>query len=351
MKILHIFSAIITITSLAVIGESNSIFAQIYPAEGRPIILLLIPKSNFVDGEIIPITGHALPNSTVTISLADNYGNVENSTKVKSNSTGHLSTSLGIPLHVIGGAWYVFATSDENHSAIKIMVNVHGVSTMSLDFPSELPPLKQFKLGIKAKDITCKEGLHLIIKAENGSPACMTLKTGIKITLRDNWATTFGTGVAVNDYNVSCNTTYPRSDSGIAVLYMRTNSIGKVCVRYYNLNNTPTIVGDRIFDANNISNNTSDVTTWASTNTLQGNDNATIVYTIKTGNKTGFYGLSLTCGGVPLAVGYGANYTITANDFPWVNQVFHCGVITYDYYIEGTKGIEVGYIPYPVVIK
>lgn len=347
MKTRYIFFAIIVITSLVAIGESNSIYAQIYSAGGMPIILLFTPKSSFVDGEIIPITGHALRNSTITISLADNYGNVENSTEVKSNSTGYFSTSLSIPLHVIGGAWYIFATSDENHSAIKIMVNVHGVSTMSLDFPSELSPLKQFNLGIKAKDVTCKEGLYLIIKAEDGSPACVTIKAGIKIALRDNWATTFGTGVTINDYNISCNTTYPRSDSGIAVLYMPTNSVGKVCVKYYNFNNTPTIVGDRIFDANNITNNASDVTTWASTNTLQGNDNATIVYTIKTGNKTGFYGLSLTCGGVPLAVGYGANSTITTNDFPWANQVFHCGVIKYDYYIEGTKGIEVRYIPYP----
>jgi len=344
VKTLHLFFTIIVIISLVAIEETNSVSAQLQPA-GGPIIQLFTPKSNFVDGEIIPITGHALRNSTVTISLADNYGNVENSTKVQSNSTGYFSTSLGIPSHVIGGSWYIFATSDENYFTLKIMVNVHGVSTMSFNFPSELPPLKQFKLGIKAKDVTCKEGLHLIIKAKDGSPACVTIKTGIKIALRNNWATTFGTGTTMDEYHISCNTPYPWSDSGIAVLYMPTNSIGKICVRYYNLNNTPTIIGDRIFDANNISNNAVDVTTWASTNTLQGNENTTIVYSIKTGNKAGFYGLSLTCGGIPLAVGYDANSTITANDFPWVNQVFHCGVITYDYYIEGTGGIGVRYIP------
>ena len=329
----------IIVISLILIGASNFSTAHV------EIPQLSTSKSNCTDGDVIPIDGYTLPNSTTTIFLVNNYGNIQNSTQVKSNNTGYFNTSLGIPSHVIGGAWTLFAMNGESNFAMQLMVNFHGSNTPPFNFPSELPPLKQFKIGIKAGDVTCKDGLHLIIKAEDSSPACVTMKTGIKIALRDNWATTFGTGIVVNDYNISCNTAYPRSNSGIAVLYIPTNSVGKVCVRYYNLNNTPTIVGDRIFDANNITNNASDITTWASTNTLQGNDNATIVYSIKTGNKTGLYGLSLTCGGVPLAVGYDANSTITASDFPWANQVFHCGVITYDYYIEGTKGIGVRYIP------
>jgi hypothetical protein len=238
-------------------------------------------------------------------------------------------------------------TGDEQTISKSFQFQIHDVNSDSsgpqMSIPKTISPLKQFKSGVKAEDVKCAPNLHLIIKAEDGSFACVSIETGKHLALR-GWATTFGTGMIVNDYNISCNTAYPRSDSGIAVLYMPTNSVGKVCVRYHNLNNVPTIVGDRIFDADNIANNASDVTAWASTNTLQGNDNATIVYSIKTGNKTGFYGLSLTCGGIPLAVGYDANSTITASDFPWANHVFHCGVITYDYYIEGTKGIEVRYI-------
>lgn len=145
--------------------------------------------------------------------------------------------------------------------------------------------------------------------------------------------------------SIPCDTPYPQSDSGIAVMYMPANSVGKVCVRYYNLNNTPTGVGARIFEAKNLTQNAPDITISASNNTLQGSENTTIVYSIKTGNKTGFYGLSLNCGGIPLAVGYGDNSTITTNDFPWVDQVFHCGVITYESHIEGTGGIGVRHIP------
>ena len=34
-------------------------------------------------------------------------------------------------------------------------------------------PLKQFKSGVAVKDIQCKQGLQLVIKADDGSPACM----------------------------------------------------------------------------------------------------------------------------------------------------------------------------------
>ncbi len=144
-----------------------------------------------------------------------------------------------------------------------------------------------------------------------------------------------------------CDTPFPQSDTGVAVLYMPANSIGKICVRYYNVNNTPTGIGMRIFEANNLTQNASDVTAWTDNSTLEGNANKTIVYFIKTGAKVGFYGASLNCGGFPLAVGYNVNSTITASDFPWIGKIFHCGVITYDSQIEGTAGIGVKYIPYP----
>ena len=36
-----------------------------------------------------------------------------------------------------------------------------------------LPPLEQVKSGIQAKNVQCKQGFTLIIKAEDGSPACV----------------------------------------------------------------------------------------------------------------------------------------------------------------------------------
>src|SRR2546428_6485897 len=51
-------------------------------------------------------------------------------------------------------------------------------SVMSIGSDLELQsPLKQFKSGIAANDIKCEQGLQLVIKAEDGSPACVKLDT------------------------------------------------------------------------------------------------------------------------------------------------------------------------------
>ncbi len=48
-------------------------------------------------------------------------------------------------------------------------------------------PLQQFKSGIMAKDVVCKQGLQLIVKVENGSPACVNLDTS-SILIERGWA-------------------------------------------------------------------------------------------------------------------------------------------------------------------
>lgn len=45
-------------------------------------------------------------------------------------------------------------------------------------------PLEQFKLGVEAKDVKCKEGLQFIMKNENGQPACVTPSTIDKLIAR-----------------------------------------------------------------------------------------------------------------------------------------------------------------------
>jgi len=50
-------------------------------------------------------------------------------------------------------------------------------------------PLKQFKSGIDAKDVVCKEGLQLVIKSKVGSPACVKPSSAAKLALW-GWAGT-----------------------------------------------------------------------------------------------------------------------------------------------------------------
>lgn len=207
-----------------------------------------------------------------------------------------------------------------------------------------LSPLQQFREGRNYNEISCRPNFELIKKAEDGSPACVTPETADHLK-KIGWLVEIGRGYSTDEYYTTCNTWYTQSDSGMAVFYMPTNYTGKICVRYNNLNNTPTGIGMRIFEANNLTQNASNVIAWTDNDTLEGNANKTIVYFIKTGAQVGFYGVSLNCGGFPLAVGYDANSTLTSSDFPWLGQTFHCGVITYDSHIEGTEGIGVRYIP------
>jgi hypothetical protein len=50
-----------------------------------------------------------------------------------------------------------------------------------------MSPLKQFKSGIQANKVNCQIGLQLILKAEDGTPACVTPDTS-KILIERGWA-------------------------------------------------------------------------------------------------------------------------------------------------------------------
>jgi len=55
------------------------------------------------------------------------------------------------------------------------------------------PPLVQFKSGVTAKDVVCRQGLQLIFKFTDGTPACVKPQTQEKLIER-GWGTVFLTG-------------------------------------------------------------------------------------------------------------------------------------------------------------
>ncbi|MBI3623870.1 hypothetical protein HY212_07370 [Candidatus Pacearchaeota archaeon] len=52
-----------------------------------------------------------------------------------------------------------------------------------------LSPLQQFKSGTSATSVQCNEGFTLVIKIEDGSPACVTSQIAQALTAR-GWGTT-----------------------------------------------------------------------------------------------------------------------------------------------------------------
>jgi hypothetical protein len=57
-------------------------------------------------------------------------------------------------------------------------------ATSKTTLGNEIMPLKQFKSGIKAENIICKEGLTLIFKSTNGFPACVKSSSVSKLLMR-----------------------------------------------------------------------------------------------------------------------------------------------------------------------
>ncbi|MDE1839193.1 MAG: hypothetical protein KGH87_04650 [Thaumarchaeota archaeon] len=141
-----------------------------------------------------------------------------------------------------------------------------------------------------------------------------------------------------------CDVPYESRTGFVPILYMPLGSTGKVCVDYFN-GNEPTMVTPSVFDAQNLSQNTNDILV----SPLQANivhGNSTVVYTITSGNKAGFYGLTIFCSGTPIAVGYDNQSRIVTGDFPWLDHTYYCMLRSYDYHIIGVGGgMGIKYVP------
>lgn len=157
-----------------------------------PPITLNVVKNTYIPGDYITIFGTDGHDEIIQLSLTDPNGIVVKSIQISSDKTGQfLSSNLKIPTNAISGIWRINATHNVSHTSLEIKVN----SSTSIDMignnanttiPIE-PPLKQFESGIAAKDVVCKEGLQLVIKAEDGSPTCVKYDTA-NILIERGWA-------------------------------------------------------------------------------------------------------------------------------------------------------------------
>lgn len=322
------------------------------------MIQLLTGKPTYVPGEKIQIIGAFSPNDLIHIDLINPFDGTKNSTLLQSDNTGHFRTNYVVPNDAVNGTWKILATSGVNHASLDIQVisSNYGIKNENTTHVSgsggsttaawTKSPLQQFKSGISTNHIICKKDLYVILKAENNVPACVDIETGKNLVQR-GWATAFGT--SMNDYWSTCNKSFPQSNSSTSVLYMPVNSIGKICLRYSNYNNEPeTVTPPRISDPNNSYQKVKDITIWTYTpiSTISKDNGTTVAYFIKTGNQTGFYGLSIpSCGEIPFAVGYNNDSNITSRDFPFLGVTISCPPGMLYPQIDGIEGIGIKYIP------
>lgn len=274
-----------------------------------------------------------------------NYGNFTLSTL-----SGHDQIDFGT--HVL----HLIQVQPFTSSTKKISITDYVITLEMSD--AYKSPLKQLESGINPADVKCNQGLQLVFKQENMFPLCVKPDTS-KVLIERGWATSI-IGISFGNQYTSkipdlpvlfmpCDTPYSQSNHhGDAVLYMPTNSIGKICVKYHNLNDIPEkIFGISIYDPNNSNQNVTGVTTWSnSTDDIIPKGNSTVDYWVKTGNQTGIYAMELFCTGTPFAIGYDNNSKIVSSDFPWHSGTIYCPMQAYEFHIDSLSGIGVKYIPY-----
>ncbi|MGI0087851.1 MAG: hypothetical protein ACREBI_07800 [Nitrosotalea sp.] len=87
--------------------------------------------------------------------------------------------------------------------AYSIQTNSSETEKNGLIIPRIDSPLKQFKSGISVEDIQCADGLTLVVKTEDGTPACVKPDTA-QILIERGWG-----------MNISSNTDTDTADDGI----------------------------------------------------------------------------------------------------------------------------------------
>jgi len=150
-------------------------------------------KSSYQNGDSILISGKVsnfIPNEQVTVWITNPQGIAVAINHVETESSNNFSTSIPIG----GGLW----KSDNTYKVYAQYGSRSSVASADIAFESQnytkgnasqiiLAPLKQIKSGISVDSVQCDTDLVLVIKTEDGSPACVKSDTATKLFAR-GWA-------------------------------------------------------------------------------------------------------------------------------------------------------------------
>src|SRR3989442_382689 len=203
-----------------------------------------------------------------------------------------------------------------------------------------LTPLRQIASGVAPKDVTCKSGFALVLKAEDQSPACVKPET-VQILIWTGWAKEFIQSVRTTSSDLQCEGNEVPSGNlrteMFPVLMMEPNSTATVCVTYQFISDWNSYPNKDVYQhgifgtsccffamAHSMqSSNKFDVLADPPLVNITGVNNGsrtTVVYKIHAGpNSSGFYDTSVpygNCNSYPLAVGSDVSH-INASDFSY----------------------------------
>jgi plastocyanin/predicted secreted protein len=150
-------------------------------------------KSSYHSGDSILISGKVsnfIPNEQVTVWITNLQGVAVAIAHVETESSDNFSTSFPSG----GGLW----KSDNTYRVYAQYGSRSSVASTDIAFESQnytkvivsqitLAPLKQIKSGVSVDNVHCDVDLVLVIKTEDGSPACVKSDTATKLFAR-GWA-------------------------------------------------------------------------------------------------------------------------------------------------------------------
>ena len=137
---------VILVSSFHALDSKFNAFAQT-PDDSSPGP---IPEGNYTDTNTGPIPEDNSTDTSMISNPMDNSTDMQNLSPVDNNTV-----------------------STDNMTMPKNNTPPISIPTPPSNSANTLPPLEQVKSGVHAKDIQCKQGFTLIIKAEDGSPACV----------------------------------------------------------------------------------------------------------------------------------------------------------------------------------
>lgn len=179
------------------------------------------------NGTLVDACGRHLGEETVYFT-AEQFNVTK---KVTSSAKGKFSVTFTIPEDTESGHYASKFEMYEYGSAY----NLSGIENQDLDVSADIvPPLKQFKSGIPANIVKCDDSLQLVIKADDGVPACVRPDNVSKLVYR-GWAKEFIQSVAWTNKSACEGTVVPSGNfqkNIFPVLAMPVNSTATVCVTY-----------------------------------------------------------------------------------------------------------------------
>ena len=213
MKILHLSIIVILASSLGIVG--NTVFADV--TNNAEIQNIQVQPSMLNVGNTFTVNATLVNNYPIPIFLTsgvcqapfsvifDNHVTVkqkqimcpmmlilqkiEPGEKITLTSPGsaltYLATADGTANATVTIPYSMRDQTGQNQSQIQKTISKSFLFTItsptSQTTPVIPPPLKQFKSGMAAKDVKCEQALRLIIKAEDGSPACVNSAHAAKL--------------------------------------------------------------------------------------------------------------------------------------------------------------------------